>query len=62
LQLDVASGSAALGPLGQVFEAVDGGDYQDASSRLNRAQAIIDKNVKRAAPAAPHRREREAGS
>ena len=42
----LASGSAALGPLGQVFEAVDGGDYQDASSRLNRAQAIIDKNVK----------------
>jgi len=37
----------------RVFEAVDGGDYQDASSRLNRAQAIIDKNVKRAAPAAP---------
>uniref|UniRef100_A0A6T0FLY4 30S ribosomal protein S20 n=1 Tax=Emiliania huxleyi TaxID=2903 RepID=A0A6T0FLY4_EMIHU len=31
----------------RVFEAVDGGDYQDASSRLNRAQAIIDKNVKR---------------
>lgn len=31
----------------QVFEAVEQGDYQYASMRLNKAQSIIDKNVKR---------------
>lgn len=31
----------------QVFEAVAGGDYKDAQMRLNKAQSMIDKNVKR---------------
>lgn len=31
----------------RVFEAVEQGDYQYASMRLNKAQSIIDKNVKR---------------